>query len=124
MPLLGVFALDASTIDELKWPLILIWAAGYFFLESRFAHNLISLRQPDPSDPPKSDDELFSDELRAEYEPTEEEIAEMKVSIGIPVEPVGEAWICRSCNEENTAEFRLCWNCGAEFAERKDNGRS
>ena len=124
VPLIEFFTLDLDTIDETNWLLILPSVAGYFFFESRFAHNLLSLRQPDPNDPPRPDDDLFPDELSNNYEPTQDEIAEMSVSLGIPVEPVGEAWICNTCNEENTAEFRLCWSCGTEFAEPKADERS
>jgi hypothetical protein len=26
------------------------------------------------------------------------------------------AWICSKCNETNTANFELCWQCGADSA--------
>jgi len=26
--------------------------------------------------------------------------------------PTGERWRCRSCGEDNDAQFAACWNCG------------
>jgi hypothetical protein len=26
--------------------------------------------------------------------------------------PAGESWRCKSCNEENEAQYAACWNCG------------
>jgi len=27
-----------------------------------------------------------------------------------------EEWLCRTCQENNDAAFRLCWKCGSSFA--------
>jgi hypothetical protein len=27
-------------------------------------------------------------------------------------EPVGDAWVCSKCGEENEGQYGACWNCG------------
>jgi hypothetical protein len=112
-----VFLLDNDSREQLKWPVLLIWGGVFYYLDSRLTHRFVSLRQPDPSRSLNPDDDLFLHEEYRGYEPTEDEVAEAKVALGIPSEPVGTPWICGACGEKNTAAFRLCWNCGSEYVD-------
>ena len=105
----------AESWELLSLPLALAWSGAFLFLRWRFAHRFVSLHQISNTEPLRSDDELFELNKPAEYEPTDEEIAELRVAAGLPTEPVGSAWECRTCKEENTGEFRFCWNCGREY---------
>ena len=85
------------------------------------AHRLITLSAPRIGDDLLPDDECWPDRPGEEYGPTEEELREeelreIEIIIGIPSASVDRDWTCKSCGEENTKDFALCWKCGNAFS--------
>ena len=86
----------------------IIWVANQ-------SHRLVTLAPPGPGDDLLPDDECWPDRVGDEYQPTEEELIEIEIVVGVPGESAGVDWTCSSCGEANTSEFALCWKCGNAF---------
>lgn len=80
------------------------------------AHRLIALSAPRIDDDLLPDDECWPDRVGEDYQPTEEELREIEIVLGIPGAAADRDWTCDSCGEENTKEFGLCWKCGTAFS--------
>ena len=79
------------------------------------AHGFLTLSAPHIGDELLSDDECWPDRVGEDYIPTEEELIEIEIEVGVPGDAAGVDWTCSSCGEENTREFALCWKCGGGF---------
>lgn len=99
-------------------------AIGSVVWVSRKAHRLLTLSAPRIDEQLLSDDECWPDRVGEEYEPTDEELVEIEIVVGLPAEAAGVDWTCTSCGEENEKEFGLCWKCGSGFTEEDDQRRS
>ncbi|MDJ0908536.1 MAG: hypothetical protein QNI99_05060 [Woeseiaceae bacterium] len=86
----------------------ILWISGN-------AHRFIKLSAPRIDENLLSDDYCWPDRFEDDFEPTEEELREFEVIVGIPGASVDRDWTCSVCGEKNTKEFAICWNCGSPF---------